>query len=132
MPAAKKPIAGSTRANAAADPPAKPTTARVCPAKLTRRSTINHPAMPPRTATVVPACSAVTMNGYWNRPVMSAYTFQDRPFTAGNFFPAVSDGRTRPGGVRATCGSSCAAGTSGCPTTTRRPARSWRTSTGVP
>ena len=38
-------------------------TARVCPAKLCRRRTMNHPMVAAMTATIVPARKALTMNG---------------------------------------------------------------------
>ena len=43
--------------------PGKPTRERVCPAKVCRRSTMNHPMAPETTATIVPARSALIMNG---------------------------------------------------------------------
>ena len=35
----------------------------VWPANVCRRSTMNHPVIPAMTATIVPASSALTMNG---------------------------------------------------------------------
>ena len=43
--------------------PGNPTNDSVCPAKVCRRSTMNHPIAPETTATIVPARSALTMNG---------------------------------------------------------------------
>src|SRR6266576_156722 len=50
----------------APDAPGNPANERVCPAKVCRRSTMNHPIAPETTATIVPARKAFTMNGYEN------------------------------------------------------------------
>ena len=47
--------------SAAPAAPGKPTTARVCPAKVWRRSTMNQPMGPATSATMVPAARALTM-----------------------------------------------------------------------
>src|SRR2546427_11121575 len=62
----KYPIAGDSPSKIAPAAPGKPTNDRVCPAKVWRRSTMNHPMAPETTATTVPARSALTMNGYLN------------------------------------------------------------------
>ena len=59
--APKYPIDALTPSRIAPAAPGNETTAKVWPAKLWRRSTMNHPMAPAATATIVPACSALTM-----------------------------------------------------------------------
>ena len=61
MHPAKYPAVTLTPSQTAAAAPGKDTTARVCPAKLWRRSTMNHPTAAASTATTVPARKALTM-----------------------------------------------------------------------
>src|SRR6266545_4886669 len=60
----------------AAAAPGKPTRARVWPAKLCRRSTMNQPTRAASTATMVPARNALTMKSSDHMSRMSASRFQ--------------------------------------------------------
>src|SRR5712692_6516219 len=53
---------------------------RVCPAKVCRRRTMNQPVTPAMTATIVPASSALTMNGYEKSCRRSLIGFQESPW----------------------------------------------------
>src|SRR5579862_8907455 len=50
-----------------------------CPANVCRRNTMNQPVMPAITATIVPASSALTMNGNEKSPETSLARFHERP-----------------------------------------------------
>src|SRR5437879_3287642 len=52
----------------------------VCPAKVCRRSTMNQPVTPAMTATIVPASSALTMNGKETSCWRSLIGFQESPW----------------------------------------------------
>src|ERR1035437_6316427 len=64
--------------SAAPAAPGKPTRARVCPAKLSWRSTMNQPTRAASTATIVPAAKAWTMKGYEKSAWMSFKRFQEK------------------------------------------------------
>src|SRR5438067_2118277 len=66
-------------ARLAAAAPGNATIESVCPAKVCRRSTMNQPVTPARTATIVPASRALTMNGYETSWRTSSARFHDSP-----------------------------------------------------
>src|SRR5947209_19754901 len=59
----KKPTAAGRPISSAPAAPGKAISDSVCPAKLSRRRTMNHPVSPAVIATAVPAASALTMKG---------------------------------------------------------------------
>src|SRR4051812_39834058 len=61
---AKNPSCADSPRSTAPAAPGKPMSARVWPAKVWRRNTMNHPTVPASTATMEPARKALTMN--WN------------------------------------------------------------------